>query len=169
MSERALALAEALERANNELIAVVERCSGPQWRARCAREGWSAGVAAHHIAVDHPLIAGLVQTVARGESVPQLTWDWINGFNAQHEAEHANCTKEETVELLRQNGAAAASIVRELTDEQLDRTASIPWEDWPPVSAQQLIERKLIGHISEHLESIRTAISGGAVGERSRA
>ncbi|MBI3964093.1 MAG: DinB family protein [Chloroflexi bacterium] len=158
LNVRAEALAERFEVANSELITVIERCTESQWQAHCTPEGWSVGVTAHHLAVDHPILAGAVQAVATGQPLPPLTSAAIDQMNAEHAAQRASYGKNETLELLRSGGAAAASAVRALGDEQLDRVGTIPWEGDRPVSAQQLIEEKLIGHISEHLESIRAAL-----------
>jgi hypothetical protein len=158
MEKQVQILADRFEQANRELIAVIECCSEAQWRAHCADEGWAVGVAAHHLAEDHVMLAGLAQAVATGQPVPALTWEMINEFNAQHAQQHADCTREETVELLRRNGVEAASIVRGLSDAQLERSAVLPWEGGPPWSARRVIEEKLIGHFDEHLASIRAAV-----------
>ena len=145
--------------ANNGLIAVVERLTDAQWSAPGGPEGWSVGVTAHHLATDHAILAGFVEAVAAGRPLPTWTMDMLHQYNARHADEHKHCTKAETLELLRREGAAAASMVRGLSDEQLDRTAVIPWDGGPPVSAQRLIEQKLIGPIEEHLAGIRGAIA----------
>jgi hypothetical protein len=124
MSERAQALAEQFEQANNEAIAAVEGCS--------AARGQDVGV-------------------ERG---------WIDQFNAQHAREQATCTKAETLDLLRRNGEAAARVVRDLDDARLDSSATII-TGMPPMTAQQVTERILIGHVRGHLSTIRTA-SGGS-------
>jgi hypothetical protein len=157
MSAQAAELADRFERANNDLIALIERLTGAQWAAPSEDDGRPVGVLAHHVATDHPILASFVEAVATGQPLPPLTMEMLDQYNAQHAAEHRGCTREETIDLLRREGAAAAGLVRRLTDEQLDRTAVIPWEGEAPVSARQLIERKLIGHIGEHLGGIRAA------------
>jgi hypothetical protein len=81
----------------------------------------------------------------------------IDQFNAQHAREQAHCTKEETLDLLRRNGEAAARVVRDLDDAQLDSIATII-TGMPPLTAQQVTERILIGHVRGHLATVRTAI-----------
>lgn len=154
MSERSAALADAFESANNNLIAAVEGCTPDQWGRTCQNEGWSVGVAAHHVAVNHPVVASLVQLVANGQPLPNITRDMIDAGNAQHAREFANVTGEETLELLRREGAAAASMVRGLTDEQLDRTAPLAFAGGQEWSAADLIERILIHHPVAHAASI---------------
>ena len=150
MSERARALADRFEQANRELIATVEGLSDAQWKAKTASEGWSVGVVAHHVAGGHMGISGLVQKIANGEPVTPPN---IDKMNAEHAVQHANATKAETLALLRQNGAAAAAMVRSLGDAQLDQVGGSMG-----MSAAQAIERILIGHVHDHHGSIRKAV-----------
>jgi hypothetical protein len=159
MGERTTTLAAEFGRLNGELIAAVELCSGKQWQARCEGEDWSVGVTAHHVAEYNAIEAGLAQTVSLGKPLPLLTWDVIHQMNAQHAQQHANCTKEETIELLRRNGELAVRTIQEIDDDRLHLTASAPWLEGEPISAQQLIEDILIVHVKEHLTSINATIA----------
>jgi len=153
MSERAGTLADQLERANRDLIHTIEGLSDAQWRAKTPGDGRTVGVVAHHVAVSHKSVTGLVGAIAHGRAVPTITMEMIDHGNATHATQHANCTKAETLALLRQNGAAAAAMVRGLGDAQLDRVGGSMG-----MSAAQAIERVLIGHVHDHHNSIRKAI-----------
>jgi DinB family protein len=155
MSERARHLAQQFEQANHALIATVDRLSDDQWRAKTPGDGRSVGVVAHHVAEGHKGIAGLAGAIAHGQPVPPLTMDMIHRGNATHAVQHAHCTKAETLALLRQNGAAAAATVRGLGEAELDRAATLPLGT---MSASQVIERILIGHVHDHHGSIQKAI-----------
>ena len=155
MSERARNLAQQFEQANHGLITTVERLSDDQWRTKTPGDGRSVGVVAHHVAEGHKTLAGLAGTIAHGQPVPALTMDMVHQGNAAHAAQHANCTKAETLALLRQNGAAAAATVRGLGEAELDRTATLPLGT---MTAAQVIERILIGHVHDHHGSIHKAI-----------
>ncbi len=152
-------LATQFEATNASVIAAVDSLSEAQWGSLSAAEHWSHGVVAHHIAVDHEAIAGLVQTIATGGTVPPLDSDALDAINAEHAAEAANCTKEETLALLRTEGMSAASMLRGLSDEQLDATAILPLLGPEPVTAAQVVENVLVGHINMHLESLQSAAS----------
>jgi uncharacterized damage-inducible protein DinB len=156
MGQRSQGLADRFEQANREIIATVERCSDAQWKSKTSGESWSVGVVAHHVAQSHEGIAGLVQKIATAQSMPGLTMDMIDQGNAEHAKKFANVTKDETLALLRKNGTAAASAVRGLSDEQLDRSA--PLIGGQPMTAQQAIERILIGHVEGHHDSIKKAM-----------
>ena len=155
MSERAQALANRFEETNRELISTVEKCSDAEWRTKCAGETWSVGVVAHHVAESHAAIARIIQMIAAGQQLPNVTTEAIDQRNVQHAQQHANCTKSETLDLLRNNGASAAAAVRGLSDEQLQRSGTLRAG---PMSAEQVIEAILIGHGKGHLSSIRAAI-----------
>lgn len=155
MSTRAEDLAIRFERTNEDLIATVERSDDVEWRQPCPNEQWSVGVLAHHVAEDHELLAGFVQQLANGEPLPTLTQAQVDAMNAERAQQCADCTKAETLELLRRNGTAAASLVRALSDDQLDRTGAFFGQT---MSTAQLVERVLIGHIEDHGRSIRQVV-----------
>jgi hypothetical protein len=157
MAQRAQGLAEQFAKANSEFIATVERCTDAQWRTTTAGEKWSVGVVAHHVAQSHRGIADAVRMLATSQPLPHLTFEMIHQGNAEHAKQHANTTKEETLRLLRDGGAHAATVVRGLSDEQLDRSGKVV-ADVPAMSAQQFIEGILIGHVHEHLGNIKAAL-----------
>ena len=158
MGERARELADRFERLNQELIATVEGASDEQWRATCSGETWSVAVTAHHVAGGHALIADFVERLAKGQPLPSVTMDQIHAGNAEHARQFANRSREETADLLRRNGAIAADKVRGLSDDELKRSA--PVFGGQPMSAEQLIENILLGHIQGHFGSIKAAIGG---------
>jgi uncharacterized damage-inducible protein DinB len=157
MGQRSNELADRFEKANNAVIAAVERCSDEQWKKTCSEEGWSVAVTAHHVGVSHEGIAGLVNLVATGKPTPPITMEMIDAGNAEHARASANCTKEETLALLREKGKAAAEMLRGFSDGQLDRTAPLTVAGGAEMSAEQIINRILIGHPENHLESIKQA------------
>jgi hypothetical protein len=157
MSERARALVEQVEQANDDAIAAVEGCSDEQWRRHIESENRWVGVVMHHVASAHPVIAEWVTAAARGQDV-SVARGWFDQVNAQHAREQAHCTKAETLALLQRNGEVAARAVRALDDSQLDSSAAII-TGRPPLTAQQVTERILIGHVRGHLATIQTAIS----------
>src|SRR5512144_2792067 len=154
MGARAQELARRLDEANAELARAIEACSDATWQSKCPEEGWPVGVTAHHVAVSHPQVAGLVQLIANGQQLPPFTMDMLNRGNAEHAATAAGCTREDTLRLLRDNGPAASRVISALSDEQLDRTGQIPMG---LMSAEQLIEGAMIGHAIGHLASMSAA------------
>ncbi len=159
MGRRAEALAKQFEAKAQDASAVLERLSDADWRKTTSAEKWSVAVVAHHMAVAHEIIAGLIKTIAGGQSVPSLSMDMLDSMNAKHAQEHAHCTKAETLALHKKNAAAAAALVRGLSDADLDRSGTV-LTTMPPMSVEQLAGGLLVRHVDEHLGSIRTTVGG---------
>jgi len=155
MGERAKVLADRFEQASQEMIRTVEQCSDAQWQKATSGERWSVGVVAHHVAEGHKAIAGIIQAAASGQSLPPITMEMLDQRNAAHAKQHANCARAETLELLRQNATLAATTVKGLSDDQLDRIGQMRMG---PMKVQEIIEQILIGHVQNHLGSIRATI-----------
>src|SRR5262245_59986633 len=121
MASRAEDLARQFEAKASEARAELERLSDADWKKVTTAEKWSVGVTAHHIAVSHELIAGIIKTLADGQPGPGISMDAIHALNAKHAQEYAGCTKSETLAAHTQGAAKAAATVRGLSDAQLDR------------------------------------------------
>lgn len=154
MGQLGESLAQRFEQTNNDVIQAVEQCSDSKWQAKTAPEGWPVAVTAHHIAGSHEVIGGLVQAIANGQPLPPLTPEMLDQMNAQHAQQFANCSKPETISMLREGGAKAVSALRGLSDEQLQRSAPFMGQTF---TAQQMAENVLIGHPQMHGQSIRAA------------
>ncbi len=154
MGTRSEELAKKFDASCGEMNKTVEALSDAEWKKVTSAEKWPVGVVAHHVALSHEGISGLVQLVAKGQPLPSLTMDMIHAGNAQHAKEQANVTKAETLALLKANGGKASGIVRGLSDAELDKSASV-LVGMPAMTAAQAIEAILVNHVHEHLGSIR--------------
>jgi hypothetical protein len=159
MGARAESLAKQFEAKAAEMTAVIKGLSDTDWKKTTAAEKWSVGVTAHHVAGAHQAIAGIVKTLAAGQSIPNFTMDMLHEMNAKHAKEQANCTKAETLALHEKGAAAAAAAVRGLSDVELDRKGTVLAE-MPAMTTQQVIEGILINHINDHMGSIRKTVGG---------
>jgi len=157
MSERGKELAERFTNFNNGMIAFVDGCSDEGWRKVCQGEEWSVAVVARHVAAAHyGFVLDLAKMIVVGEPLPAMSMDAINEMNAQHAKEHAECSKDEVIGILRDQGASFADFVGELSDADLDRTgylASISAD----MSTQQFIEAAILQSGEEHLASMKAA------------
>ena len=93
MGAKGEALAKQFEAKAQEATAVLEKLSEVDWKKVTEAEKWSVGVTAHHVAGSHEGIAGIIKTVAAGQSMPNFTMDMLHQANAQHAKEHANCSR----------------------------------------------------------------------------
>ena len=157
MGARAEALAKKFETKAQEATAAIERLSDSDWKKGTSGEKWSVGVVAHHIAMGHQGIGGIIKAIADGKPGPARPMDALHAMNAKHAQEHANCTKAETLALHKKNAAATAALVRGIGDAELDRSAAV-LQGMPAMSAEQLAGGLLCGHVDEHLGSIRATV-----------
>ncbi len=154
MGTQAEALAGQLEAAIDEAVAAIAACSDTRWGALNPTDSWSVGVTAHHIASSVQPTFELVQAIATAQPLPPITFEMINAGNAQHALQFANCTKAETLDLLRSSKAGVLGQLRAFSDDQLARTAQFPPLGEAPVGAGQLVDMLVIGHVKGHLTNI---------------
>ena len=157
MSQRAKEFAERFRAFNQEVVEFVENCSDDNWRKVCAGEEWPVGVVARHIGAGHYQVLDFAKMILSGEKLPELTMETINDMNARHAQEHADCSRDEVLGLLRENGSAIVAFISGLTDEALDRTGHLALIGGD-VSVQQFIENIIIQSAGQHLASMKTAI-----------
>ena len=157
MGAKAESLARQFETKANEATTVFERLSDADWKKVTAAEKWPVGVAAHHIAASHAMLAGVVKMLADGKPGPNIQMDMIHAGNAKHAQEFASCTKAETLALHRANVAAAAATLRSIDDADFDRSGNV-LAGMPAMSAGQLASGLLCKHIEDHLGSIKATV-----------
>jgi hypothetical protein len=156
MAGKGETLARQFDAKVQEATKVIEGLSDADWKKTTAAEKWTVGVVAHHIAMGHAGIAGLVQTVAAGGSNSDFSMKMLDEMNANHARDFAGCTKAETLQLHRDNAAAAAAMVRGLGDVELARSGKA-MKDLPPMTAEQGVGY-LISHIDQHVASILATV-----------
>ena len=115
------------------------------------------GVVAHHIASSHQGICGILKMLADGKPGPNIPMDMIHAGNAKHAQEFANVRKADTLALHKSNAAAAAATLRGIADAEFDRSGPV-LSGLPPMSAGQLAGGLLVGHMDEHLGSIKATV-----------
>jgi len=147
-------LARQFEARVEEATALLEALSDADWKKTTAAEQWTVAVTAHHIASSYEPASDLVKTIATGRTLPHFTRQILDERNARHARDFADCTRAETIALHKKAAAAAAAVVRSLSDAELARTG-IVFADMPPVSAEDLVKRILLAHIDSHFGSIR--------------
>ena len=157
MGAKVEGFAKQYEAKVQETTAAIEKLSDADWKKITAAEKWPVGVTAHHVASAHEPIANIVKTLAAGQSIPNFTTQMLDEMNAKHAVEQAGCTKAETLAIHKQGAAKAAAVLRSLSDEQLTNKGTV-FTGVPPMTAEDMVKRALIGHMDEHFGSIRKTI-----------
>ncbi len=158
MNTRANALADRLERGVGALSTFARELTTAEWEAPVPKDGRSVGVVVHHVASVFPTEIHLAQVLASGKPVTGVTVADIHAMNAAHAGDNAGVTKEEALRLLERNGAAAASAIRALSDDQLDRAAPASLYEDAPITTQFMLEDHAVRHSYHHLMLLRQAL-----------
>ena len=149
MSERANDLADQFAQASSDFLASVTALPESKWNIALSSDPRTAGVIAHHVASGYESTTSALQGLLAGIDLG-LTWDVIHGGNAAHALEHHGVGQDETVSLLKANGARTESFIRALSDAQLDQMVDFSLFSEDPIPAQAVIEGLIIGHIRMH-------------------
>jgi hypothetical protein len=158
MGAKSEALARQIEAKAREAATILEKLDDADWKKVTAGEQWTVGATAHHLAGGLGAVAGIVSgLVAGGPAHGEFTRAMLDQMNAQHAKAHANCTRAETLALFHQGTATALGVVRGLSDDQLGKSGTV-FTDAPPMTAEQLITLAMLGHIEEHMASIRKTV-----------
>jgi hypothetical protein len=157
MSQKAKQLAERLRAFTDEVIAFVEGCSEKNWKKVCAAEQWPVGVTARHIGAGHFEAVNLARMIVNGEKLPEITMDHLVGMANEHARQHAECTREEVLAVLRRNGAALADYAAGLSDAELDRTGYVALAG-VEMTAQQFLEAVILASGGEHFANMKAAV-----------
>ena len=166
MSERANALARRLEEGADALIALANGLSETEWNSRIPRDGRKIGVVVHHVAFMYPLEIQLAQVMAKGEAVTGLYASTIDEINAKHAKDKDGVTREEAIEAVRKNSAAAAAAIRALSDAELDTAAPLSLNADAPLTTQFMLEDHAVRHSYHHAAKIRAALQGSTLALR---
>ena len=158
MGAKAEALAKQYEAKVQEATATLEKLSDADWKKTTAGEKWTVAVVAHHVASGHEGIANIIKALSAGQGLPGFTMDVLHDMNAKHAQEHANAAKADTVALHKKNAAAAASVVRGLSDDQLAKSGVV-LQGMPAMSVEQIVTGILINHVDDHMGSIKKTVT----------
>jgi hypothetical protein len=161
-SRRANALAERLEQGASALEAMASALTEWEWQTRIPGDGRTIGVVVHHVASMYPLEVRLAQTLAEGKPIAGVTWDVVHELNARHATENKAVTTGAALDLLRRNSAAAAAAIRALSDQELDRAATVSLNADAPLTCQFFLEDHAVRHSYHHLARIRAALASSA-------
>jgi len=159
VNSRGQSLAVRIEEGAAGLAAFAQGLSDPEWHTPIsATDRRTVGVIIHHVASMYPIEIDLARVVAGGKLVSDVTWEAVAQLNAKHAQDNARVSKAAALDLLRQNSREAAAVVRDFTDEELDKAAPFSLSFGAPMTAQFVIEDHALRHSWHHLAAIRKAL-----------
>jgi hypothetical protein len=96
--------------------------------------------------------------IVDGRKLPELTEELVVANANQHAREHAGCTREEVLNVLKTNGEKMLEFVAGLDDSQLDRKGYLAMLGGE-VTAQQFIEAVVLQSGGQHFDNMKAAVS----------
>ena len=168
---RAEQVAAELEGAYFEFADYAAGLGAEQWRMAAVNhpqiqsgedERRPIGVVAHHLGETLPMFTERALRLAAGSQLDPMSPAEMDAANTRHAAVNPAPDQAETVAMIRDNAARSAELIRQLSDEELDRAGQGALSEW---NAEQLVRRVLIGHVAMHEGSIRAALEAPASGE----
>ncbi len=156
MNQRAKDLAQRLKAFNDQVIAFVENCGDDEWHKVCTWEEWTVGVTARHIGSGHYRVIGLVKMIINDEKLPDFTAEQVNESGNKHARKHADCTREEVLDVLKKNGTSLVDFVTGLDDAELDSKGYLSLVG-SEITAQQFLEDVILQSGGEHLTNMKAA------------
>ncbi|MCM2314949.1 MAG: hypothetical protein NDJ92_07350 [Thermoanaerobaculia bacterium] len=157
--QRANDLADRLQLGARSLAELAGGLTMEQWNTRLPHDGRRIGVVVHHVASVYPVEVQLAMLIAEGKPVAGVTMEGIHRMNAEHASMYDAVTKEATLELLRTNSSAAAAAIRAMSDEELDRAATVSLYANATLTSQFVLEDHAVRHSYHHLAGIRRALN----------
>ena len=155
MGDRSKNLADRLKSFNEQVISFVESCSEADWR-KIGAEDWPVGVTARHIGANHYTAISGASMIIEGKKFPDMTMDQITENANRHAREHADCTKAEVLDVLRDKARAMVEFVGGLEDSELDRSGYLPALG-TGLTVEQFLENVILRSASEHFQSMKAA------------
>jgi DinB family protein len=159
MSRRSEALAQRLEQGAAALAAFASTLSEAEWQTRVPHDGRKVGVTVHHVASMYPIEMQVTQIIAAGKPIEGVTPQVVAEINAKHAREFDGVTRDQALELLRKNSAAAAAGIRALSDTQLDQAAAVSYSSDAPLTCQFWVEDHPVRHSFHHLARLKAAVA----------
>jgi hypothetical protein len=134
--------------------------SDAEWRTPLDAHGdrRAIGVVVHHVANVYPLEIQLAQQVAGRHPIAGVTMQDVHAMNAKHAVDFDAVTRDQAIDLLRRNSAAAAAAIRALTDDQLAHAEPVSLYAGAPLTCQFVLEDHAVRHSYHHLAGIRRAV-----------
>jgi hypothetical protein len=161
MSERANALADALQQATDDVDRFIDEVSDDGWQATCPGEQCTVAALICHIGTaNQGMLESILKPVAEGTPRPEFSPEDLHRWNAEAAQANAAARREHAREVLRAASAPAIAYVRGLSDAQLATSFDLPMRP-EPVTLEAMIIHGLTGHPREHLASARAAAGLG--------
>ena len=154
--DRAAVLVEVGE-AVASALALARGMTDADCRRTSSAEGWPAVIVAYHIGLGFRRQAGFIARALTDEEPFLFEWEPTNEINAVNAREHASMSKEEATEEVEQGWSRLQAVIARMTERDWSREVfASGGRRW---SADAVLRRIVLRHVTEHLESLRRTLA----------
>lgn len=156
MTDRTVVLS-ALESAVDEALLVTRRLAADDCRVASVGEGWPLVIVAYHIGLGLRRQAGFIARALTGEQPFEFEWEPTHDLNAVNAREHGGMSKDEAAAEIEAGRARLGNVIERMAEEDWGREVFA--FAGRRQSADVVLRRIVLPHVSEHLESLRTTVA----------
>jgi DinB family protein len=156
--DRAAVLREA-----GEVVAIAIATARDMSDADCRRtssaESWPAVIVAYHIGLGLRRQAGFIARALTGEEPFEFQWEPTHDMNAVNAREHASMSKDEAADEIEAGWTRLQNVIARMAEEDWSR--DVFTFAGHSRSADVVLRRIVLPHVTEHLTSLRTTVAAG--------
>ena len=138
-------------------LATARDMSEADCRRTSAAEGWPAVIVAYHIGLGLRRQAGFIARALTGEEPFEFEWEPTHDVNAVNAREHASMSKNEAAEEIEEGWTRLQTVIARMAEEDWSRDVFA--FGGRRRSADVVLRRIVLPHVTEHLQSLRTAVA----------
>jgi hypothetical protein len=154
--DRAAVLAEVAETVARAL-ASARGMSDADCRRTSSAEGWPAVIVAYHIGLGLRRQAGFIARALTGEEPFDFQWEPTHDLNAVNAREHASMSGADAATEIEDGWSRLRSVIDRMSEQ--DWMRDVFTFGGPSRSAEVVLRRIVLPHVTEHLESLRLTLA----------
>jgi hypothetical protein len=151
------AVISALEAAVDEALFITRRLAADDCRIASSGEGWPLVVVAYHIGLGLRRQAGFIARALTGEPPFEFEWEPTHDLNAVNAREHGGMSKDTAANEIDAGWDRLQGVIARMGEEDWSR--AVFSFDGRARSADVVLRRMVLPHVSQHLESLRNTVS----------
>jgi hypothetical protein len=151
------AVLSAVDDAVDEALFITKRLGDRDCRIASSSEGWPLVVVAYHIGLGLRRQAGFIARALTGEAPFEFEWEPTHDLNAVNAREHGSMSKAEAAGEIEDGRARLRGVIERMAQEDWAREVFV--FAGRRQSADVVLRRIVLPHVTQHLESLRDSVA----------
>jgi hypothetical protein len=144
-----------------DLLVISRSLDEEERRLLSVAEGWPAVIVAYHIGLGLRRQAGFIARALTGEDAFEFEWEPTHDMNAVNAREHASMSKDEAAEEVREGWTRLQTVIGRMAEA--DWACEVFASGGRPWSADVVLRRIVLPHVTQHLDSLRRTLATSRV------